>query len=198
MRTLSAATRAALDAGTLVARPLVWIRAADRASGAEEPVGFWSGEDHQDFVIAAEARTYYAAGSILGIDAIIYQTGLTVRMQRMTLSALSPEVAIAIRGYEPRHAPVEIHRALFDPLSRDLIDEPHRIFRGYIDTAPIRTAAIGGQSSVEVSMASSARALTIPLNRKRSDESLQARAAGDAFRQYANVAARVTTKWGTS
>lgn len=198
MRAYSTATRAALDATALVARPLIWIRAVDRETLVEEPLGLWPGDDHREFVVNGEARTYYAAGSVLGVDAITYQSGLSVRMQRITLSAISPEVAIAIRGYEPRHAPVEIHRALFDPVSYQLVAEPHRLFKGYIDKLTVKTAAIGGQSTVEVSLASSARALTVPLNRKRSDESLRARAPADGFRKYATVAATVSVKWGSA
>lgn len=196
MRAYDAATRAALNTTAIVARPLIWIRARDRDTGLEEAIGLWTGEDHQDFVIRGDTRTYYGAGTVLGIDPITYQTGISVRTQRITLSAISEEVAVAIRGYEPRHAPVEIHRALFDPAGYSLIAEPHRLFAGYIDRLTINTAAIGGQSSVEMSLASSARSLTVPLNRRRSDESLRARSPGDAFRQYATVAATVAVKWG--
>jgi len=123
------------------------------------------------------------------------QTGLVVRMQRLTLSPLSPEVAQMLRGYDPRLAPVEIHRALFYPESRELVAEPRRVFKGWIDQAPITTPAIGGAAMAEVSLASAARALTIPLAAKKSDET-QRRRGGDRFRRYADVSGQVEVWWG--
>jgi hypothetical protein len=123
------------------------------------------------------------------------QTGLVVRMQRLTLSPLSPEVAQMLRGYDPRLAPVEIHRALFYPESRELVAEPRRVFKGWIDQAPITTPEIGGAAMAEVSLASAARALTIPLAAKKSDET-QRRRGDDRFRRYADVSGQVEVWWG--
>ena len=98
--------------------------------------------------------------ALLGLDQIVMQTGLTVRMQRVSLAPIAAEVAQMLRGYDAGLAPAEIHRALFDPMSGDLIAEPKRLWKGVIDTAPIHTAEIGGQSTVDVALASAARALT--------------------------------------
>lgn len=174
---------------------LVWIKARDMATLAVETIGLWSGADVRAFVIAGQSRTYYGAGSLLSIDPIRMSVGLQVRQQRMLISGLTPEAQQAIRGYDPRHAPIEIHRALFDPDSGNLLDEPHRVFAGFIDKISVPTPQKGGSKSVEVTMSSAARSLTASVSRKRSDASMRARAPNDAFRQYATQAENVETKW---
>ncbi|SOC20584.1 hypothetical protein [Rhodobacter maris] len=183
--------------GPTRAHVLIWVSARNRTTGATETIGFWTGEDHARFDIDGEERIYYGAGATLSIDPIVLQTGLSVRTQRAALSQVSPEVQMAIRGYDSRHAPIEIHRALFDPVSGLLLAPPHLKLRGYIDRLNVKTPAEGGEGSIEVSIATAAKALTKALSRKRSDESLKARAAGDQFRKYASITDPVDTKWGT-
>lgn len=197
MRTYSPATAAYMAArGPIHAHALIWIEARNRATGAPETIGFWTGDDHAVFVIDGQARSYYGAGTTLGIDPIRRVTGLQVRTQRATLSGISPETQLALRGYDARHAQVEIHRAIFDPLTLQLADQPHRMFRGYIDKLKIVTPPKGETGKAEVELASAARALTTPLSRKRSDASLRQRSPNDAFRQYASQADVVETSWG--
>ena len=174
---------------------LVWLSARNRSTGATETIGFWTGVDHMEFTIGGQTRTYHGAGSMLAMDPIRQQTGIKVRTQRITFSQVSAEVLQALRVYDPRHAPVEVHRALFDPLSEALIDEPHLILRGYIDKAPLPTPPKGESATVAIEVASHARALTAQLARYRSDATLRHRAPGDAFRQYASIA-DAETPWG--
>lgn len=181
--------------GGVIARSLVWVEAKNRTSGATETMGLWTGDDHQEFVIGGQTRLYFGAGNLLQLEPITMQTGLVVRMHKVTLSPLSPEVALLLRGYEPRLAPVEIHRALFWPESRDLIAAPHRVFRGWIDEVTIPTPEIGGAAQAEVTLASAARALTIPLALKKSDETQRLR-GDDRFRRYADVSGAVDVWWG--
>ncbi len=193
----STATSAYLANNTRIrARVLFWVRAINRLTGSPETMGLWNGADHREFVIGGETRLYYGAGGLLSVDAITSVTGVKVRQQRISLSPLAPEVQMLIRGYEARFAPVEIHRALFDPDTHQLIDTPHRRFKGYIDKVSLKTGPKGEKVTVELTLASAARALTIPLSRKRSHETLQARSPGDGLRRYADVSGTITTKWG--
>lgn len=121
---------------------------------------------------------------------------MQVRSQRVSLSGITPETRLALRGYDARHARVEIHRAVFDPDSLQLVDAPHRLFRFWIDRLKITTPAKGEPGKAEVELASAARALTTPMSRKRSDASLRARASTDGFRKYASQAEAVETPWG--
>ncbi|PKP67336.1 MAG: hypothetical protein CVT86_01935, partial [Alphaproteobacteria bacterium HGW-Alphaproteobacteria-8] len=99
------------------------------------------------------------------------------------------------RGYDARLAPVEIHRAFFAPASGELIEAPHRVFKGWIDAISLPTPEVGGQGAVEVTLASSARALTRPLALKKSDES-QRRRSDDRLRRYTDISGSVDVYWG--
>lgn len=180
----------------ILAHLLVWISARNRTSGAVETIGFWTGADHQNFVIDGQTRLYYAAGGLLSVDPLKWRTGLTVRTQRMTFAQVAPEVEQLIRGYNPRHAPVEMHRALFDPLSETLVDTPHLLLRGYIDKVSVTTPAKGSAGDISVEIASAARALTRPLNRYRSDAALTSRNASDTFRKWASTTDKIEVPWG--
>ena len=175
---------------------LVWLSGRNRGTGAVETIGLWTGADHRDFTIDGQTRRYYGAGAALAVDPIRRQTGLKVRTQRITVSQVAPEVLQALRVYDPRRAPVEVHRALFDPITEELVDEPHEILSGFIDKAPLPTPPKGERGEVKIEVVTRARALTIPLSRSRSDATLRARAPGDAFRQYASITEAVDTPWG--
>lgn len=197
MRSYSPSTAAIMVARSpLHAQALVWIEARNRTTGAIETVGLWTGDDHRDFVIGTETRTYFGAGALLNVDPIRRQSGLQARTQKATLSGIPPEVQLALRGYNVRHAPIEVHRAMFDPLTLVLADAPHRVFRGYVDRLRFVTPKKGEAATAELELASAARALATPLSRKRSDASLRAHAPDDAFRQYASQADAVETRWG--
>ena len=111
-------------------RVLVWIEAKNRATGATETMGLWTGDDHEDFTIGGQVRTYFAAGNVLNVDNIISEIGLNVRMHNITLSAISPEIEQLVRGYDVRLAPVEIHRVVRDLETGNLISAPRQIFKG--------------------------------------------------------------------
>lgn len=199
MRSFSPTTAAyfATRAG-FIGHVLIWFQAKNRATLATEAIGFWTGPDHQVFIIDGQDRTYYAAGNMLKIDPIRRVAGLKVRSQRVTFSQISPEAQLAVRGYDIRHAPVEMHRALFDPLSHNLIDAPHVLLRDYVDKAPITTPAKGGAGQIAIEIASAGRALTKPLSRFRSNASMEATRPGDGFRKFASVADVVEVKWSSS
>lgn len=176
-------------------RSLIWITARNRVTGAAETMGLWNGDDHMTFTIAGQARTYYAAGSLIDVDDISGAVGIEVRMQSAVLSPLTPEVAQAIRGYDARLAPIEIHRAAFDPDSHVLMDEPHRVFTGWIDGIDLTEAADGENAECRITMSSVARDLTRTLPLKRSDAGYSLR-SGDRIARYADVSANVPVFWG--
>lgn len=197
MRTLDSAILAALQARTgLLARLLIWIVARDRSTGDDTPVGFWTGDDQQSFTIGGESRTYYGAGALISTPPLQAEVGLKVRSHRVTFSPLAPEVEQVIRGYDPRLAPSQMHVAYFDPDTHNLLAEPVRIFRGFVNTVSVTTPGVGGEASVEVEFLSSAHALTRKLALKKSDESLRRRAPTDGFRKYTTVTGAVQCLWG--
>lgn len=197
MRSYDSTTAAYLAGQSdIVAHVLLWIAARNRDTGATETIGFWTGDDHQVFTIQGEARTYYGAGDVLEVPPLTYEAGLRVRMHRFGLASLAPEVALMLRGYEPRLAPIDVHRALFYASNGALAADPHRVLSGSIDEAQITVPETGGQGSASITVASSARALTRSLPICKSDAQLQKR-AGDRFRRHVDVSGSVEVFWGS-
>lgn len=177
-------------------RILVWITARNLTTGLPETAGFWSGEDHQEFVIDGETRAYVGAGGLLGMDDITAETGIKVRSVDVWLATAAPEVVEAARGYDLRLAPVEIHRVLTDPVSHKAIAAPHRIWAGFVDAAPLVTPAVDGDGGrLTVTCLSAAQALTRGLTGKWSDESMKLRGSDRLFR-WADIGGKVPVYWG--
>lgn len=195
MRSFDAPTLAALQNRTeRMMRILVWITARNRSTGLPEQLGLWNGGYDRSFTINSVARTYIGAGALMQVPPLVYQVGLNVRMQRLSLSPIDATVGAMIRTYDSRLAPIEIHRAVFDPTTHALISEPHRLFKGIVDELEVTTDP-KGETRCEVSVASSARYLTRTLTLKRSDESQKLR-SGDRFLRYADVSGEVDVYWG--
>lgn len=197
MRLLDSTFAAYLAARTGVAsRHMVHVIARNRATGAQEALGLWQGDDHLTIAISGSNRTYYGAGGLIGVEPIRAGIGLEVRMLQLALSPLTPEVAQLLRGYDARLAPAEVHRGLLSLETGLLIAEPIRVFRGWVDEVKIRTGEVGGTGEATVTLASAARGLTRALTLTRSDAEMRRRNAGDAFRSYTDIAGEVGVWWG--
>lgn len=159
MRSYDSATLAAIAAGDVKARQMVWIEAKNRSTGATETLGIWNGDQAQDITVEGQARTYIAGGALLGVGIIDMRVGLNVIKRTFTLSPINDAVEQAIRGYDPRLAPIQVHRCLFD-LTTDRITSVERIFEGTVDEAPITRPPAGGSAKVDLCCVSSARAGT--------------------------------------
>lgn len=199
MRSYDSATAAYLASRDgIVARHLVFFTAKDRATGLPVSMGLWTGDDHQTFTISGQSRTYYAAGAMIGMEALTSGIGLDVRMHQIALSPLTDEVALLIRGYDTRLAPVEIHRAVFDLSTGNLVGTPFRVFQGWVNKIALNTGALGGGGEAIVTIASASRALTRPLNLFRSDAAQRTINSADAFRAYTDIGGEVGVWWGES
>jgi len=197
MRTIGAPTvTEAATASGLIARLYIWVSARDRISGATQTLGLWTGDDVVTETIEGEARAYYGAGSLLGVEPITYEAGLSVRMQRVTVSSISPEVEQLVRGYDTRLAPLQIHRGLINATSNALVEEPHRLLSGTVDGITFATPAAGGNATCELTVANSSRDLTRGLTAKYSDETMRVMAPDDDFFRYADISGEVTVRWG--
>jgi hypothetical protein len=203
MRILDPTSTEYLSACTGVAsRHMIHVVARNRATGAQEALGLWQGDDHLTIAINGVNRTYYGAGGLIGVEPIRAGIGLEVRMLQLALSPLTPEVALMLRGYDARLAPVEIHRGLLSLETGQLIAEPIRVFRGWVDEVKIRTGAVNGNGEAAntgeatVTLASAARGLTRALTLTRSDAEMRRRNAGDRFRAYTDIAGEVGVWWG--
>lgn len=197
MRSFDAPTLAALqNRSEISVRILIWIMARNRGTGATEALGVWNGGYDRSFTINGGARTYVGAGALMGVPPLTYEVGLNVRQTRLTLSPIDDAVGALIRTYDCRLAPMEIHRAVFDPVTTALVSEPHRLFKGIVDDLDV-TRSAKGEVACEMVVAGSARYLTRTLTLKRSDASQQRR-SGDRFLRYADVSGEVDVYWGES
>lgn len=197
MRILDTASAEYLSANTGVAsRHMVHVIGRNRDTDAQEALGLWQGDDHLTIAIGGVNRTYYGAGGLIGVEPIRAGIGLEVRMLQATLSPLTPEVALLLRGYDTRLAPAEVHRGLLSLETGQLIAEPIRVFRGWVDALKIRTGEVGGTGEATVTLASAARGLTRALTLTRSDTEMRRRNTGDRFRDYADIAGEVGVWWG--
>ena len=196
MRTIDAATLTSLQSRIgVVAHLLVWIAAKNRATGVTQTIGFTTQAQDTTHVIDGSSRLYLGAGTMLGVEPVVAEAGVTVRMQTIRLSGISAEVAQALRGYDARLAPLWLHRVLYRTAEMTAFDTPQLLFRGSIDQVKFTTPEIGGSGAVEVVVASAARDLTRGLALKKSDESQKLR-SGDRFRRWADVTGRTTVWWG--
>lgn len=192
----TATVNALIGDGTLVARRLVWITARERATGNLASVGFWEGVDHATFTIDGSARSYLGAGAILDMQDLVYRAGLMIQPLELRVSPLHPAILLAIREYDARRAPIQIHRALFDATTRALIAPPHRIIKGFVEDATIPTPPDGGDiGAVTLSLVPATYALTLPLPMYKSDAT-QRRRGGDRARRYIDLTGQVTCLWG--
>lgn len=197
MRVYNASVLAQLnDRSAVRMRRLIWASAKNRTTGLIENVGFWGGDDDETFTINGASRLYLGAGRVIASDPIVQDIGLSIRTVSIQLSGIDEAVQQAYRGYDLWLAPVEIHEAYFDTVSHNLLAEPNRIFKGWLNEAPVATGEENGESSVEFVLASNSRALTLKLGVKKSDESLRQRYATDAFFEYADVSGAVVWAWG--
>lgn len=195
-----------LDAGTIDAISsregiapayFLWIKAKNRTTGAPETMGLWSGWDAVNAEVLDPdtrlpvTRPYQAGGSIVGWPAIPLETGLVVRNVRIRLSQINDAVQNAIRGYDAKHAPIEMHMGFFDPHSMIPVGPAIPVFIGRVNGAPITTPAAGDEGSIELVGVSDTRELTRVNPLKRSDEMQQRRVVSgvpDRFRRYSDVA----------
>ena len=195
-----------LDAGTLAAISsregiapayFLWIEARNRENGALETMGLWSGWDAVTADVIDRdtgtimSRPYQAGGSIVGWPAIPLEIGIVPRTIRIRLSQVNAAVQIAFRGYDPKHAPVQLHLGFMDIATMRPVGPAEPVFVGRVNGAPISTPAAGGEGGIELACVSDTRELTRTNPLKRSDEMQKRRLLGgnpDRFRRYSDVA----------
>lgn len=183
--------------GPVRARAFFTFIAKNRATGAAERLCLWTGDDHQDFTIEGVTATYYGAGSVMNISKLKQEVGTNIRRHTLTLSHLTPEVTKLLREYEAKGADVTIHTILFSIESDLAVTPPMRRFKGWVDRAPVSTAAKGGVSSAKIEMVSHGRKLTRVTPSKKSNENQRQRNATDAFHQYSGISGLIEVPWGS-
>jgi hypothetical protein len=131
----------------------------------------------------------------LAIPLIPSTMELEVRTIRLTFSRLSLALLNAIRLYDAKMAPIEIHRGIFDPVTGRLTDPALCRFFGFINSAPITISPSGKTGGIELECVSYSRIMTRTSGKLFSDETLKER-GGDRFGQYLDVAGDWRVWWG--
>jgi hypothetical protein len=176
---------------------LIWIGARDRATGNREWLGFWTGDDHRQFTINGEARTYFGAGNVVGVPPVRSKTGLDVIYHTITLPRFSDELRIALEQYDPRLAPVQVHSVAIDIDTGAPLSDPIRRIKGTLQEAPSTFGAKGSSGSkFALKIASSARLLHQGLPIYKSDEAQQSAYPGDLGREFVGIAGEWPVEWG--
>jgi hypothetical protein len=157
MRTYDSASLAALAAGNVKPRYLLWIEAKNRSTGETETVGLWNGDQDQSITIGGVARTYLAGGSLLDVGVLDYRAGQEIVMRTIRLSPINEAVEQVIRGYEPRLAPVQLHEVVYDLATDRITGTPQLRFDGQVDSIRLSRASAGGESGVDLVCASRSR-----------------------------------------
>lgn len=177
-----------------ISRTLFYVTAKNRTTGLPESIGLWDGDDVEEFTIDGDVRIYYGP-SIMEVPTISGGVGLDVRQISVKVPHLSPEVQNMLRLYDPRLAPVEMHRAVYSLETNNLIGL-RRIFKGWITKAPITTGAEGQEGRADISLVSAARSLTRKLALYRSNADQRARLGTDRGREYGSTSGLKEVWWG--
>ncbi|MBL9046804.1 MAG: hypothetical protein JNK34_05750 [Tabrizicola sp.] len=197
MRTIDTALNAHLIAREGIdAHVLVWIEAKNKITGVAEPFGIWTGDDDRTFTIDGGPRDYLGQGSLIDVGDIVAEAGYVVRITRMILAHLQPDIAAILATRDLRHVPVTWHQVHLAPGSFELVAPPRRVFKGRVEVTPLPDGAEGDEVAAEFELVSYARDMTLPLDLKKSSAALLAREPTDTFRQYIAVSGKISTMWG--
>lgn len=196
MRTISSTLQTYLAGGSVVMHAMIWISPRDRLTDDIVSLGFWTGDDHETITVDGVSRLYYGAGNVLDLtEPMVYRTGLDVGGWSFSMTDLTAEFDVLFRQYDLRLAPIEVHRGAYDLNSRQLIEAPHRLLKGWVETAPIEEGIEGAESSCTINCVTSAMGLTRTLALTKSD-AFQRTRMDDRMNQYAAVSGAVTVRWG--
>ncbi len=199
-RAVNAAAQAIrLARGPLMEIPMVWVEGRNRETGLTEGIGFWAGGETVTVALvdlwarASRTRTFIGTGSLLDVGTVPIEAGFSVRPMQVSLSGASPEVELAVRGYDLRGAKAQVFRSEHDPATHARIGIAP-VFKGYIDRINWVRPEPGGAAVIVAEVVSAARTLSITSEQKRSDAFYKARGSGLA--RYVGTAGRGEIIWG--
>lgn len=202
MRAYSSEILAALQARKLVARDFLWVVARDRITGDAVADGNWSGlGDYTAEVIDPNTggtveRLYHGSQGLISISNIPLVSNITVQTVTIVMSQVNDRVEALVRQYDAKQARVEIHRGLFSPDTRQLVDPAVCRFVGFVDTIEVKTPRENETGGVTLSCKSHTQEMTRANSETRSHDSQQRRLANDAFYQDVAVVGEWEHFWG--
>ncbi|WP_411036168.1 hypothetical protein [Shinella sp. BYT-45] len=202
MRSISTRNLAAIQAGRIIARDFLWIRARTIDTGALSEHGFWSDAGNVSAPVLnpntglSETRNFEGSGTLISISDISLVANLTVQDVTIEMSQLDPASEAIVRGYDLRQAGVEIYRGLYNPATRQLVAPALCRFVGFVDEAPIETPEEAGVGKITLVCKSHTQEMTRSNADTRSDASQRRRSATDNFYQDVTTIGEVEFFWG--
>jgi len=196
-------TITALESGAIVVRDILTVQGKTMGGSAAE-WSYWTGEDNVAVNVLSLgettpiSRNAVGGGTLLDVPPIVDAIGIEARSVSFGLDHISDAVGSPmdmVYGANVRVARVELHRALFDPATWNLVSTPHLLFAGRVDGASVNDAAAGGEGGLSLDAVGSAIDLTKTNPAMESDEQQRLRSA-DRFRRHGDTAAQVQTFWG--
>lgn len=175
-----------------------WVKPKDRTTGAEVPMGFWSGDEDLTLTTplpgGGNESRLYMGGCNLAIEGLQYVGDLTDNPVTVTLSQIADAAQGLARGTDPRLAHVEIHAASM--IGGAFVSAPQLQWVGIVDEGPISTPSYGSDGGISFSVRSELMVqLTATNPAKSSDAHQKRRAAGDRFSEYASTIGSRNVQW---
>lgn len=161
-----AALRAARTRG-LIVRDFVWFKARNRSTDALETVGISSEAVALTIDVTkpdtgtVTNRVYQPGAGLMSIPPIPSTLKLEERRLRLTFSRLSPAIINAVKVFDVKGEPVEIHRTFFDPDSRLQVDPAHCRFDGFVRSVRIKKAKAGDDGAIYVDIVDHSASLRV-------------------------------------
>lgn len=172
---------------------LVHVKAKQFVTNAVEELSLWTGGGNLPLTVDGFNRTYIGAGNLIDIPGFTYEVGLGIQTQRMSLAILSPEIINMIRAYDSRQAPIQIHLAIFDDQTNELLGTSVA-FDGFIDEISIQESET--DAVCEIGIVPSLRQGTKTLTLMKSDATQRLRDPSDEGFKYTTVSGEIKVIWG--
>lgn len=197
MFTLPTALSTHLAGNATSSRMMVWVVARDRTAGTLHPTGFWTGNADQTINVGGVMRDYRATGGLLAIPKTVHDVGDTSVRTDVTFFARSPELVQAVRVYDVRYAPIEVHKVYMDPMNDSIIGSPVLELRGMVDSVQENRPTPGQTGLVfTFKLIPGTVRFTRKLALRHSFASINQANPADHFGKYFDITARVSAKWG--
>ena len=193
----STAASAARDQG-IAPIYFVWIVGKDRDTGADSPMGFWSGDEDISVTVpqpdGTSATRTYLGGVGLSVEGLTRIGDLTDNAVTVSMSQIADAAQELARGLDPRLAYVEIH--VTSMVGGAFASAPQLEWVGIVDEGPISTPSYGSEGGISYSVRSELMVMLTATNpAKSSDAHQKRRAAGDRFSEYASTIGSRNVQW---
>lgn len=202
MKTYDADFAASLTAardGAIAPAYFVYIIATNRNTGADQPVGLWTGDEDISVSVAlpdgtTETRSYYGGCNLDLPNGIPYVADLTDNQVTVEMSQIADADQLLVRGHDVRLAYCEIHATTWT--GGGLTSAPQLQWVGIVDEAPINTPAAGSDGSISLSIRSEIMSMLTATNpAKSSDAHQKRRKSGDKFCTYSGTVKSWNIQW---